>query len=221
MCGCCGAPHIIVSRTGYCCRESRKKACNNTVAISRKRIESRVFAALRSAFLSPELIARFEESLDVERKKVADGSLDGELCCFRTALKKAEAGRANILAAIAEGAPYAAFKGKADTLAAEITALNDRISSIETQLASQALPQEDARGVYQRVLQEMDQLLADPDLVDEANSYLKMLVDRVTLTPDENAQHGLEAVMELSSDALLPMPQDGENAQAHACKVFC
>ena len=50
----------------------------------------------------------------------------------------------------------------------------------------------------------MEQLLSHPDLVDEANSYLKMLAGQVTLTPDESAPHGLEAVLVLASEALMP-----------------
>ena len=49
-CGCCGGTYTSHNRTSYRCREAKRSACSNARAISRKRIETRVFEALRSAF---------------------------------------------------------------------------------------------------------------------------------------------------------------------------
>ncbi|MCV2866045.1 zinc ribbon domain-containing protein [Albidovulum sediminicola] len=180
-CGCCGAPYIIASRISYGCREAHKQACNNKVPVSRKRIEARVFAGLRKLFMAPEMIAR-----------------------FKAALAKAEAAQANIIAAIAEGAPFAAFKARSAELEAEIADLRDRIRQTEARIAQQALPLEAAATVYARALDQMSELLGDPDLVEEANGYLRMLIRGVTLTPDEAAPHGLAAEIVLNPSDWLP-----------------
>ena len=180
ICGCCGAPYVMSNRTSYGCREARKKACNNTVLISRRRIEARAFDALRQAFRSPELIASFEAALKAERTKLSGGSVKAD----RDRLKSAEAGRENILNAIAEGAPYAAFKARTDALEREIAELITRLSDLEARIAQSAEVQEDAREIYERALQQMETLLSDPELVDEAHGYLATLIQKVTLTPD-------------------------------------
>ena len=68
----------------------------------------------------------------------------------------------------------------------------------------------------------MEQLLSDPEFVDEANSYLRMLIGQVTLTPEESAPHGLEVVLELASEALMPggagQANDAENG---LCRLSC
>ncbi len=212
-CGCCGAPYVIVSRTSYGCREARKKACNNTVPISRKRIEARVFKALDQAFRSPELITQFEAAMETERKKMNDGSLDRERARLGAALKKAEQGQANILDAISDGAPYATFKARMEDLNEQISRLKQCIADIETQITNSAQAMESAAAVHERVLDQLAQLLTDPDFVEEANGYLAMLINKVTLIPDETAPNGLSATLELSSDAVLPGAANNASTQ--------
>ncbi len=103
-CGCCGAPYVTINKTSYRCREARRAACKNKRPISRRRIEARVFGALRAAFRSDDLLKRFEQALEDERGKLADGQLEADLKRFETARDRATAGLDNTLAAFAEGA---------------------------------------------------------------------------------------------------------------------
>lgn len=172
------------------------------VGISRRRIETRVFGALRQAFRSPDLIAAFEAARAEERAKLTDGRLHAERDRLGAALAKAEAGHANILDAIADGAPYAAFKARSEALDDEIRDLASRIATLDAQIAQSSAVAEDARTVYERVLQEMDTLLSDPELVDKAHSYLAVLIEQITLTPDATAQHGIAATLTLANGVL-------------------
>ncbi|MBY6006703.1 recombinase family protein [Salipiger bermudensis] len=217
ICGCCGAPYVMSNRTSYGCREARKKACNNTVFISRRRIETRVFDALRQAFRSPALIASFEAALKAERKKLSGGTVKAQRDRLKAALTKAKAGRENILNAIAEGAPYAAFKARTDVLEREITELTTRLSDLEARIAQSAEVQEDARVIYERALQQMETLLSDPELVDEAHGYLATLIQEVTLTPDETALNGIAAVLSLASGVF----PDTANAADGGTRISC
>ncbi len=212
-CGCCGGPYIIATRTGYRCRESMRKACNNTKSISRKRIEARVFGALRDAFMSPDLIDRFEQALEQERHNIESGAIDTKLAHLKATLHTAETAQSNILNAIAEGAPFATFKSKAETLEKEITDLTARIGSIQAQVDIKINHAESAAVIYERALNQMNHLLGDSDLVDEASSHLKMLIEKIVLTPDETAQHGLSASMILSSDALFGALEERHNEE--------
>ncbi|WP_114286105.1 recombinase family protein [Candidatus Halocynthiibacter alkanivorans] len=203
FCGCCGAPYVFANRTSYRCREAKRSACSNVVPISRKRIEARVFDALRSTFRSESLLERFEDALKVERDKIADGRLEVELKRFEAALAKAISGRDNILVAVAEGAPYASFKAKAEVFETEIASLTVRINKKQAQIQRGKTVTEDARTIYERALKNMEHLLSEKDLMEEAHTYLGMLIEKITLTPDETAQHGLRAEINLSSDTLL------------------
>ena len=54
----------------------------------------------------------------------------------------------------------------------------------------------------------METLLSAADLVDEANSYLRTLIPRIVLTPNDDAEHGLDVVMETDFVALLGIHGD-------------
>jgi len=191
-------------------------------AISRKRIETRVFSALRTLFQSEELQAAFDAALKVERKKLAGGSAQTDLKRLQAALKKAESGQENILKAIADGAPYDMFKAKADALADEITSLKHRINNMEARIAQQNAPLPDAKKVFAQALQKMEQLLSAPDYVDEASTYLKMLIARITLTPDPKAQHGMQAKLHMAEGVLVPAgTQVEDTAGDGGCIVEC
>ena len=211
-CACCGAPYVMSSKTGYRCGESRKGACKNKTPISRKRIEARVFSALRTLFQSEELQAAFDSAVEAERKKLAGGSAKTDLKRLQAALKKAESGQENILKAIADGAPYDMFKAKADALVDEITSLKHRIDNTETRIAQQNAPLSDAKEVFAQALQKMEQLLSSPDYVDERSTYLKMLITRITLTPDASAQHGMRATLHMAEGVLVPVRIQEEGA---------
>ncbi|WP_050602636.1 recombinase family protein [Ruegeria sp. 6PALISEP08] len=208
--GCCGAPYVTINKTSYRCREARRAACNNKRPISRRRIEARVFGALRAAFRSDDLLKRFEQALEDERGKLADGQLEADLRRFETARDRATAGRDNILAAVAEGAPYSTFKTKAGALEQEISDLTSCKTALEAQIARSQAEVEDARAIYERALNNFEHLLSDKAYVEEAHGYLAMLIDKITLMPDERAQHGLQAEMHLRSGALLGGSSENE-----------
>ncbi|MCP4205971.1 MAG: recombinase family protein [Shimia sp.] len=202
-CACCGGTYTLHNRTSYRCREAKRSACNNTRAISRKRIETRVFNALRSAFRSEDLLQRFEHALQEERCKLADGQLEADLKRLVAAQDIAMTRRDNILAAVAEGAPYAPFKTKADALEKEINDLASRIAILNTQITRTQTEVEDVRTIYERALNNFEHLLSEKEFVEEAHGYLATLIDQITLMPDAEAQHGLQAQMHLRSGALI------------------
>ena len=50
----------------------------------------------------------------------------------------------------------------------------------------------------------METLSGDPDLVQQARGFLGMLVDRIVLTPDPAAIHGVAAVIDTGLGSLVP-----------------
>ncbi|MCP4826871.1 MAG: recombinase family protein [Shimia sp.] len=215
-CGCCGGTYTLHNRTSYRCRKAKRSACNNKRSISRRRIETRVFGALRAAFRSEGMLRRFELALAEERGKLADGNLEADLKRLEVAHDRAMIGRDNILAAVAEGAPYATFKAKADALEKEINDLASRIAALNSQITRSQTEVEDARTIYERALNNLEHLLSEKEFIEEAHGYLAMLIEKIVLKPDEEAAHGIRAEMYLKSEAFL-----GAHKEAQDVVVTC
>lgn len=202
-CGCCGGNYVMHSSTSYKCNNARKGACNNTIGISRKRIEARVFRQLKAAMLSPELEKQFDAALKAERKKQAGTDTAAEAKRLELKLREAEQGRAHIFRAIESGAPFEPFRARAEELEAQIKDLTKRLARAEELKQSKNRKAPDAKDVYARAVAQMDILLSDPDLVDEAHDYLSELIQDITLLPDPGAPNGLDVTMTAGFASLL------------------
>lgn len=208
-CGTCGATYVRAGRSGYRCNESRKGACDNRRSISCRRLETRVSARLRAAFASNDLRASFAAALHAERKRPEVRDVHGEVTTLRTDLAQCKKGLDRILQSIEDGAPYALFRDETDRLNDEIASIEARIAELEPLRRSLAAPMPDAAALYDRALQEMTTLLGDPDLVDQANTYLRDLVTRIVLTPDGEAPHGMAVTLHVPLGGLLGQVADG------------
>ena len=65
----------------------------------------------------------------------------------------------------------------------------------------------------------MEQLLSAPDYVDEASTYLKMLITRITLTPDPKARHGMQAKLHMAGGVLVPAGTQEDDAAGDGERV--
>ncbi|WP_323769927.1 hypothetical protein [Antarctobacter sp.] len=108
------------------------------------------------------------------------------------------------MTAIAECAPYATFKAKTEALQGQVDALTARIAEKQAKMATQASVMEDPGEAYDRAVQQMEDLLSEAEHVDEASTYLSMLIKRITLIENARARHGVEIRMNFANAALLP-----------------
>lgn len=217
VCGCCGGRFVKHSKTSFKCGEARKGACVNQLSMSQKRIEKRVFDCIRSAFLSPELVKQFDKAVAAERKKLDSRDFDGELTGLRAELATAQGRMDGILHSIEEGAQFATFKARAAELDAEIARITAAIGKTEATRRSSQIASVDIKAVYASAIAEMEVLLGDPALVDQAHELLSTLIRRIVLTPDDAAAHGLAVTLEAGvADLLRPtlgagQPDGGTN----------
>lgn len=58
---------------------------------------------------------------------------------------------------------------------------------------ARASPPPGIQALYAEALNRMEQLLGEPDVVDQAHAHLTTLIRRIVLTPDPEAPHGLAA----------------------------
>lgn len=210
ICGCCGANYVKVSRTGFKCNESRKKACKNQRGISQKRVERRVFGRLRDAFRSPELFAAFDAALSEERRKLASFDPATEIARIEAQIRKEEAKRESIFRAIEDGAPYAAFRARSEAIDVELTSLKARLDEVSARQRTTARDLPDTETLFARAVDAMETLLGDPDLVHQAHTHLRSLITRIVLVPDPAAEHGLSIKLETDFAALLGKAEAGQ-----------
>lgn len=196
-----------------------KGACANTRPISRKRIEQRVFGALRAAFAAPEMAARFEKALLAEHEKLAGRDLDQREARAKKKIRRIEAKRANLFCAIEQGMPYDLVKERLQNSEQELAAANEELAEVRRQKGQRDVPQDNPSVVYARIIGEMEALLGDPDLVDQAHGYLEMLIAPIMLTPDDDALHGLRAEFEARLGTLAT--GDGADSSSGSAMIRC
>ena len=197
VCAHCGRPYTIQAAGKYYCRN--KARCGNRTPIARERIEARVFAALRSFLLSPELEARFDAILAAERRRLEGNDGKDELRDLRRRRTEAQTGLKGIMRAVEQGAPYGTFHDRAEQLSKEIEALDGQIDAIER---ARAAPRPtSSRALYSKVLDRMEQLLSDPEVLLDAHEHLATIIREVRLRPDPTAPDGMaaEILMDLGS----------------------
>ncbi|UOA33308.1 Transposon gamma-delta resolvase [Sulfitobacter sp. DSM 110093] len=209
VCGCCGGNYVKASTTSFRCNESRKHACENRISISRKRIEARVFGRIRDAFRSPELLEAFTEALDAERSKMKDFDPNKNMDHTQQRLSKAKAARKAILDAIEAGAPFALYKTRSEEIESEIADLEQSLRQLRARAETAAAATPDAAALFEAAVVKMEQLLSDPELVDQASQFLGQIIKRVVINPDPNAQHGLSLKLETDFAALLAPELEG------------
>ncbi|MGR3630418.1 MAG: recombinase zinc beta ribbon domain-containing protein [Sulfitobacter sp.] len=203
VCGCCGGNYVKASKTSFRCNESRKHACENRIGISRKRIESRVFGRIRDAFRSPELLEAFTEALEAERRKMKGSDPRKNMDHIQQRINEQKGKRKSILNAIEDGAPFVQFKSRSEEIESEIAELEQSLRELQAKADTAATVTSDPADIFEAAVEKMEQLLSDPDLVDQASQFLGQIIKRVIISPDPNAQHGLSLKLETDFAALL------------------
>jgi len=108
------------------------------------------------------------------------------------------------MSSIEQGAPYRLFKARTEERDGEITEIEDRLARAKARLVAREAVQVNVAQVYADTVHQLETLLGDPDLVEQARGFLGMLVHRNVLTPDPAAIHGVAAVIETGLGSLAP-----------------
>jgi predicted transcriptional regulator len=111
--------------------------------------------------------------------------------------------RKSILNAIEDGAPFVQFKSRSEEIESEIAELEQSLRELQAKADTAATVTSDPADIFEAAVEKMEQLLSDPDLVDQASQFLGQIIKRVIISPDPNAQHGLSLKLETDFAALL------------------
>ena len=188
VCGVCGGGYTIMGKDRYGCAAHRSKGtCANDRTIGRLEIEGRVLDGLKHRLLAPELFEAFarayqEECAALARAAVAErAGLEGRLAAVERKI-------AAMIRAIEDGLYQPSMKERMAALEAE-----------KAQLMAELAAQPDATPValhpnlpllYRRKVEELEAVLADPELGAEAMEAIRSMIARIVLTPRAGGRHG-------------------------------
>lgn len=189
-CGSCGGGWIVVSKTYWGCgRNKDGGGCSNRQRIRGDRMEARVLAGLSEHLMLPEHVALYvAERHKLQAKIVRDGAkhrsrIDAELGRIDSKI-------ANLVEAIANGASgFAEIRDSLTTLKQRREQLLIDRADIEEPSVIALHPNfaED----YRRRWTNLQQAFNREASRETAAPALRSMIDRITLTPDPKAKHGL------------------------------
>ena len=183
-CGCCGGGFSKVSQNHYGCSTARNKGtCDNRLTVRQDELEGLVIGALQGRLMDPALCAEFCEEYTRQRNALR-GAKNAQLTSARTELAKLAKDRDRLIEAIKAGVPAAEVKDDLARIAArreELEALLD--SKDEPVILHPGM----AEHYRRQVAALADALNAEANRA-EAADLLRGLIDRITLTPNEESK---------------------------------
>jgi site-specific DNA recombinase len=180
FCGCCGGPYSLRGADRFACSNHISKgACTNSRTITREELENRVLAGLKDRMMAPEVAAEAmrayaEETNRLNRERRSNGE------AWKMELQKIERDLEKAVDAILAGAPPLTLKERMEKLEARKIELTGLLSDIPEEVPD-LLPS--ASAVYAKKVAVLTQALNRPDERQQAAEALRILIDRIVLTP--------------------------------------
>ncbi|HHV67077.1 MAG TPA: recombinase family protein [Ochrobactrum intermedium] len=180
FCGCCGGPFSIRGSDRFACSTHvTKGACSNSRTILREDLERRVLAGLKERMMAPEVAAAAmrayaEETNRLNRERRSNGD------AWKAELAKVEKQIRGIIEAIKEGMFHPSMKGEMDTLEARKAELAELLADAPDDTPD-ILPS--ASAIYAKKVAALTAALARPDERPQAAAALRMLIEKIVLTP--------------------------------------
>ena len=182
FCGCCGGPYSLRGAGRFACSNHISKGtCSNSRTIPREELENRVLSGLRDRMMTPEVAAEAmrayaEETNRLNRERRSNGN------AWQAELAKVEKDIRGIIEAIKAGMFHESMKG-------EMTALENRKAELAALLADAPEDKPDllptASTIYAKKVAKLTQALNRPAERQEAAEALRMLIEKIVLTPGQ------------------------------------
>ncbi|WP_274425221.1 recombinase family protein [Chelativorans sp. YIM 93263] len=180
FCGCCGGPYSLRGAGRFACSNHISKGtCSNSRTIRQDELESRVLSGLRDRMMAPEIAAEAmrayaEETNRLNRERRSNGD------AWHAELAKVEKQIAQIIEAIADGMYHPSMKEK-------MTGLETRKAELTSLLADTPDDKPDllptASAIYAKKVTKLTQALNRPAERQEAAEALRLLIEKIVLTP--------------------------------------
>ncbi len=192
-CGCCGATYAVRAKDRYGCSNHRSNAtCTNDVTIDRRAIEERVLTALKDRLLTPDLVAlfitKFHEAIAVNERDAAQQHAQ-----LKDQLAAADQKFESIMRAIESGAWNTALGKRLDEIDQRRTALRRQVANASIPNAGIVRLHPNAAAIYAAKVANLQKALEQPDIRTQAIEAIRLLIEKIVLTPDDSARDGLAA----------------------------
>ncbi|WP_306051185.1 recombinase family protein [Oceaniradius stylonematis] len=180
VCGCCGGPYSLRGAGRFACSNHISKGtCSNSRTIPREDLESRVLSGLKDRMMTPEVAAEAmrayaEETNRLNRERRSNGD------AWQAELAKVEKDIRGIIEAIKAGMFHESMKAEMDTLEARKTELAALLADAPKDKPD-LLPT--ASTIYAKKVAKLTHALNRPAERQEAAEALRMLIEKIMLTP--------------------------------------
>ncbi len=180
FCGCCGGPYSLRGADRFACSNHISKgACTNSRTITREELENRVLGGLKDRMMAPEVAAEAmrayaEETNRLNRERRSNGE------AWKMELQKIERDLEKAVDAILAGAPPLTLKERMEKSEARKVELTALLSDIPEEVPD-LLPS--ASAIYAKKVAVLTEALNRPGERQQAAEALRMLIDRIVLTP--------------------------------------
>tara|TARA_B100000614_G_scaffold214540_1_gene198562 strand:+ start:193 stop:1890 length:1698 start_codon:yes stop_codon:yes gene_type:complete len=181
-CGSCGGPYSLRGAGRFACSNHISKGtCSNSRTIRQEELEERVLSGLKDRMMAPEIAAEAmrayaEETNRLNRERRSNGD------AWQVELAKIEKQIAQIVEAIADGMYHPSMKEK-------MTKLEARKAELAALLADAPENKPDllptASTIYAKKVAKLTQALNRPAVRQEAAEALRMLIEKIALTPGQ------------------------------------
>ncbi len=175
----------VVDRGRWGCSHNRqRRTCDNGQRVNNDIIEARIFAALKTEMLTPELIRVFIKEYTEAKKRLRQGKAQAAATAGkRTADLKGKIARA--VDAIIEGKASPALTARLGEMEKELKTIETQITAAPVNNVIDWHP--NLADIYRDRLEELQKHLreadTDPDLKQTAKMALGSLIERITVTP--------------------------------------
>ena len=180
-CGQCGGGFSMISQDRLGCSTARNKGtCDNRLTIPREKLEQDVLGALKGHLLDPKLCAIFCDEFTKHMNKLRRDHVAATEH-FRRELKQGKRQMAQMVDAIADGAPVAPIKDKMHALEARRVELEALLEDVQE---APPLLHPNMAHLYKKQVGKLIETLNVPEHRAEAADVVRSLVEKIVLTPD-------------------------------------
>ena len=190
-CSCCGGAYAIMGKNRYGCSTRKNKGtCDNKTTITRQALESRVLAGIKRGLLAPELVegvvARVTEQLAARRATARSDDAG-----LRRRHAEVTARISRLLDQMEDGVGDAsALRTRLKERDVELCAIEEKLAQIAAE-APTVVTLPNFAQAYADQVRRLENVLRDPAVVQRAHETLARMIDKIILTPDDDAEHGM------------------------------
>ncbi|WP_271188660.1 recombinase family protein [Ancylobacter dichloromethanicus] len=180
FCGCCGGPYSLRGSDRFAfSNHISKGTCSNSRTIPREDLERRVLAGLKGRMMAPEVVAEAmrayaEETNRLNRERHSNGD------AWKAELAKVEKQIRGIIEAIKAGMFHESMKAEMDALEARKKELSELLVDVPNDVPDMLAR---AAVIYASKVATLTRALNRPEERPQAAEALRMLIERIVLTP--------------------------------------